>query len=145
MICRRRRPRSSTRPNGSVSQSRTSGAPRVCGLALNVRRIGNKRIAQPRAANPELTPTRLTPVGCSGVFGGALQVHGVRRPRAMVPSTVLIPVQSPNAPATIATPGPAVAPRRMAVAAAQPAPAAMAPTARPGDTRAGLGARYPVP
>ncbi len=56
---------------------------------------------------------------------------------------MLVPVQSPNAPATIATPGPAVAPRRIAVAAALAAPAAMAPTARQGDTRAGPGGRYP--
>ena len=72
----------------------------------------------------------------SGVLGGALQLHGVRRRRATVPSTCRSRCRAQNAPATIATPGPAVAPRKMAVAAAQPAPAAMAPTRTPQETRA---------
>ena len=95
--------------------------------------------AQPRAATRPARPS----MAAAACENGALHVHGVRRRRATVPRTMLAPVQSPNAPATIATPGPAVAPRKMAVAAAQPAPAAMAPTARPRDTRVGLGQARP--
>jgi hypothetical protein len=69
--------------------------------------------------------------------------EGGRGRRASVASTALAPLQSPNAIDTIATPGPAVAPRRRAVAAAPENPAATAPNARSRETRAAPDAPRP--
>jgi hypothetical protein len=63
--------------------------------------------------------------------------------RARVENMALVPVQSPKAMATTATPGPAVAPRRNAVTAAQVAPAATAANARQRNTYVGTDAPRP--
>jgi hypothetical protein len=71
-----------------------------------------------------------------GGSGATRRYSGGWKTFASLESTALIPLHNPKPSATIARPGPAVAPCAMAAAPADAVPAATAATARPADTGA---------